>query len=139
MEVEECKRETVLKLEEDQKAAEMQWELEKLREAERHMVEEIRRAQASLLRMVEAMEVNIEDGGDGENRGRGRRGKSDDKEGKEGGWMGDHWGVLEVQDMPERGHTLYNQFAPDRVVATESAEGEEVHQGPTGHIMLTMC
>ena len=63
-EVEECEREAALRLEEDWRAVEMQRELEKLWEAERRMAENIRRAQVSSLRMVEAMEVDIEDGGD---------------------------------------------------------------------------
>ena len=91
--MEECERKAALRLEEDWKAAEMQWELEKLWEVERCMVEEIRRTQASLLRMVEAMEVDIEDGGKG--GARSPEGTEDEKEEeeaetkkgkKEGGW-----------------------------------------------------
>ena len=59
VEAEECECEAALRLEEDRKVAEMQWKLEKLWEAE-----EIRRAQVSLSRVVEAMEVDIKDGGD---------------------------------------------------------------------------
>ena len=63
-EVEERECEAALRLEEDRKVAEMQQELQKLQKAERRMAEEIRRAQVSSSRMVEAMEVDIEDGGD---------------------------------------------------------------------------
>ena len=97
-EAEERECEAALRLEEDRKAAEMQRELEKLQEAERHMVEEIRRVQASSSRMVEAMEVDIEDGGDRgvrspegtedeeeEEEAKTKKGK--EKKGrKEGGW-----------------------------------------------------
>ena len=43
----------------------MQQELEKLQEAERRMAEEIRRAQVFSSRIVETMEVDIEDRGNG--------------------------------------------------------------------------
>ena len=119
VEAEECKCKAALRLEEDRKVVEMQQELEKLQEAERCMVEEIRRVQVSLSRMVEAMEVDIEDGGNG--GAKSPEGTEDEEEeeeaktkkGKEGGWMGDCQGVGKVQGVPERGHALYNQSAPD--------------------------
>ena len=72
------------------------------------MAEEIWRAQVSSLRMVEAIEVDIEDGGNERAKlleGMEKKEAKMKKEKKEGVW--------EVQGMPEGGHALYNQSALD--------------------------